>query len=105
MGLHIFPKIFSLKVNVIVRREFELTPISQTSTLVLWEPYPYHHNGLLSLLLVLEISLPEGRSLSVLNEQYETSYLFYVTLSFLCNIICDIHVCVFISDTFRGHNS
>ena len=28
------------------------------------------------------------RSISVLSEQYETSYLFYVTLSFLCNIIC-----------------
>ena len=35
-----------------------------------------------------EISLPEGRSISVLSEQYETSYLFYLTLSFLCNIIC-----------------
>ena len=35
-----------------------------------------------------EISLPRGRSISVLSEQYETSYLFYVTLSFLCNIIC-----------------
>ena len=34
-----------------------------------------------------EISLPRGRSISVLSEQYETSYLFYVTLSFLCNII------------------
>ena len=29
-----------------------------------------------------------GRSISVFSEQYETSYLFYVTLSFLCNIIC-----------------
>ena len=28
------------------------------------------------------------RSISVLSEQYETSYLFYVTVSFLCNIIC-----------------
>ena len=28
------------------------------------------------------------RSISVLFEQYEISYLFYVTLSFLCNIIC-----------------
>ena len=27
------------------------------------------------------------RSISVLSEQYETSYLFYVTLSFLCSII------------------
>ena len=55
---------------------------------MLWEPYPYHYNGLFSPLLVLEISLPEGRSISVLSEQYETFYLFYVTLSFLCNIIC-----------------
>ena len=29
-----------------------------------------------------------GRSLSVLYEQYETSHIFYVTLSFLRNIIC-----------------
>ena len=28
------------------------------------------------------------RSISMLSEQYETSYLFYVTLFFLCNIIC-----------------
>ena len=28
------------------------------------------------------------KSISVLSEQYETSYIFYVTLSFLCNIIC-----------------
>ena len=27
-------------------------------------------------------------SISMLSEQYETSYLYYVTLSFLCNIIC-----------------
>ena len=30
----------------------------------------------------------KGRSISVFSQQYETSYLFYVTLSFLCNIIC-----------------
>ncbi len=54
----------------------------------MWEPYPSYHNGLFSPLLVLEISLPEGRSISVLSKQYETSYLFYVTLSFLCNRIC-----------------
>ena len=29
----------------------------------------------------------EGKSILVLSEQHETSYLFYVTLSFLCNII------------------
>ncbi len=29
-----------------------------------------------------------NKSISVLSEQYETSYLLYVTLSFLCNIIC-----------------
>ena len=54
---------------------------------LLWEPYPSHHNGLFSPLLVLEILLPRGRSISVLSKQYETSYLFYVTLSFLRNII------------------
>ena len=43
------------------------------------------------------------RSLSVLSEQYETSYLFYVTLSFLCNIICYlISVFVFSLVTLSG---
>ena len=55
---------------------------------LLWKPYPSYHNGLFSPLFVLEISLSEGRSRLVLSEQYETSYLFYVTLSFLCYIIC-----------------
>ena len=56
---------------------------------VLWEPYPSHHNGLFSPLLVLrDFAVRGSRSISVLSEQYETSYLFYVTLSFLCNIIC-----------------
>ena len=54
----------------------------------LWEPYPSYHNGLFSLLLVPEIFLPESRSISVLSEQYKTFYLFYVSLSFLCNVIC-----------------
>ena len=35
-----------------------------------------------------EASNKYRRSIPVLSEQYETSYLFYVTLSFLCNIIC-----------------
>ena len=55
---------------------------------VLWESYPSYHNGLFSPLLVLKILLQGGRSISVLSEQYETSNLFYVTLSFLCYIIC-----------------
>ena len=43
------------------------------------------------------------RSISVLSEQYETSYLFYVTLSFLCNIICYlISVFVFSLVTLSG---
>ena len=33
-------------------------------------------------------SIKYHRSISVLSEQYETSHLFYVTVSFLCNIIC-----------------
>ena len=57
---------------------------------VLWEPYPSYRNGLFSPLLELEISLPRGRLISVLSKQYKTSYLFYVTLSFLCNIICEL---------------
>ena len=47
----------------------------------------HRHNGLFSPLLLVEISLPGGRSISMLSEQYETSYLFFITLSFLCNII------------------
>ena len=62
--------------------------LSLEAVVMLWEPYPYHHNGLFSPLLVLEISLPEDRSISVLSDHYENSYLFNVTLSFLCNIIC-----------------
>ena len=38
------------------------------------------------------------RSISVLSEQYDTSYLFYVTLSFLCNIICYL---ISVFDPFR----
>ena len=55
---------------------------------VLWEPYPSYYNGLFSPLLVQRFRYQKSRSLSVLYEQYETFYLFYVTLSFLCNIIC-----------------
>ena len=61
---------------------------SNLLNIMLWEPHPSYHNGLFSPLLVLEISLPRCRSISVLFEQNETSYLFYVTLSFLYNIIC-----------------
>ena len=43
----------------------------------------------------------------MLSEQYKTSYLFYVTLSFLCNIICyQIYVFAFsLVDPFQGHNN
>ena len=59
-----------------------------TSSTLLWEPYPSYHNGLFSLLLVRKDFAARGRSISVLSEQSETSYFFYITLSFLCNIIC-----------------
>ena len=55
---------------------------------VLWELYPSYHNGFFSPLLVRRDFATRGRSISVLSKQYETSYLFYVTLHFLCNIIC-----------------
>ena len=55
---------------------------------VLWEPYPSYYNELFSPLLVQRFRCQKVRSLSVLYKQYETSYLFYVTLSFLCNTIC-----------------
>ena len=43
------------------------------------------------------------KSISVLSEQYEICYLFYVTLSFLCNIICYlISVFVFSLVTLSG---
>ena len=58
------------------------------SFIMLWEPYPSHHHGLFSPLLVLRDFATRGRSILVLSEQYETSYLYYVALSFLCNIIC-----------------
>ena len=70
---------------------------------VLWEPYPSYHNGLFSPLSILETLLPEGRSISALSEQYETSYFFNVTLSFLCNIICYlISMFVFSLGTLSG---
>ena len=72
---------------------------------LLWEPYQSHYNGLFSPLLVQRFQCQKSRSISVLSEQYETSYLFNVTLSFLCNImLSNIRVCVFISDPFRGQN-
>ena len=44
-----------------------------------------------------------SRSISVLSDQYETSYLFYANLSFLCNIICYlISVFAFSLVTFSG---
>ena len=70
---------------------------------VLWEPYLSHHNGLFSLLLVLDVFATRSRSISVLSEQFETSYFFDVTLSFLCNIICyQISVFVFLLVTISG---
>ena len=70
---------------------------------MLWETYPSHHNGLFSPLLVLRDLAARGGSLSVLSEQYETPYPFYVTLPFLCNIICHlISVFVFSLVTLSG---
>ena len=46
------------------------------------------------------------RRISVLSEQYKTSYRFYVTLSFLCYIICNL-LSVFtfsLVTLFWGHN-
>ena len=60
-----------------------------SNILVLWEPYPSHHNGFFTPLLELrDFRCQRGRAISVSSEQYETSYICYVTLSFLCNIIC-----------------
>ena len=69
----------------------------------MWEPFSSYHNGLFSPLFVIEISLLRGWSVSVLTEQNGTSYLFYVTSSFLCNIICYlISVFVFSLVTLSG---
>ena len=43
---------------------------------------------LLTLICTERFRCQRGRSISVLSEQYETSYLFYVSLYFLYNIIC-----------------
>ena len=76
---------------------------SQHIYLMLWEPYPSHYNGLFSPLLVQRFRWHRDRSISVLSEQYETYYLFYITLSFLCNIICYlISVFVFSLVTLSG---
>ena len=65
--------------------------------------YPSYDNGFFSPLLVQRVCCQRGRSLSVLYEQYEASYLFYVTLSFLCNVICYlISVFVFSLVTLSG---
>ncbi len=65
--------------------------------------YPSLHKGLFSPLLVLRDFAAKGRSISVLSKQYKTSYLFYVTLSFLCDIICYlISVFVFSLETLFG---
>ena len=69
---------------------------------LLWKPYPSYYNGLFWPLLVQRFRCQKGRSLSVLYEQYET-YFFFVTLSFLCNIICYlISVFVFSLVTLSG---
>ena len=60
-------------------------------------------HGLFSPLLERRDFAACGRSILVLSEQYETSYLFYLTLSFLCNIICyQISVFVFSLVTLSG---
>ena len=51
--------------------------------MVLWEPYPSHHNGLFSPLFVLRVFAATW----TIPELSET-----------------VRVCVFISDPFRGHN-
>ena len=72
---------------------------------MLWKPYPSHHNGLFSPLLVLR-GFAASRTIPELSETVRNLSYNYVTLSFLCNIIClpNFRVCVFISDPFRGHN-
>ena len=50
---------------------------------MLWEPYPSYYNGLFSPLLVQRFRCQKGKLQSVLSKQYDTSYLFYVTISFL----------------------
>ena len=56
--------------------------------------------ALLTVISTRDFAATGGRSISVLSEQYETPYLFYVTLSFLCNRIYYPCLC----DPFRGHN-
>ena len=71
------------------KKEKILTALLRSKRLgggVLREPYPFYYNGLFSPLLVQRFCCQKGRSISVWYEQYETSYVFYVTLSF-CYLI------------------
>ena len=54
---------------------------------MLWEPYPSYYNGLFSPLLVLRDFATRQINIGVIRTVRD--FLpFYVTLSFLCNIIC-----------------
>ena len=81
-SLRLLQKVYSSNIIMIIRR------IILRCFILLWEPYPSYNKGLFSPLLVQRFRYQKGRSLSVLYEQSETSYLFYVTLSFSSNIIC-----------------
>ena len=76
------------------------------NTLLLWEPYPSHHNERFSPLLVLR-DFTASQTIPELSKTVRDLLLFYVTLSFLYNIISlpNIFICIFISDPFWGHNS
>ena len=74
--------------------------------LLMWKPYPSHHNGLFSPLLVPEISLPEGQIKIGVIRTVRDFLPFLCNFIFLLqyNLLSNIRVCVFIRDPFRDHN-
>ena len=73
---------------------------------MLWEPYPSHHNGLFSPLLVLrDFGARKQINIGVIQTVRDFSPFLCNSISLVeYNLLSNIRVCVFISDPFRGHN-
>ena len=76
-------------------------------TFLLWEPYPSHHNGLFSPLLVLKDFAAKGQNNIGVIQTVRDFLPFLCNSIFLVqyNVLSNIRVCVFISDPFRVHNT
>ena len=64
--------------------------LEYTGTFLLWGPYPSHHNGLFSPLLVLRDFAAKGQMNIGVIRTVRDFLPFSETLSFLCNIICNL---------------